>query len=382
MVLGNSMFIPILPDIQVAMNLSPVQGGLILSAFSIPAAVMIPISGFISARYGNKQVTLVSLTLIMIGCFAAAIAGVQGAFEWMIISRLLQGIGAGGITPIAMILITDLFSGQKRNRALGSLEVFNGVGKVISPVIGGIVLSFSWYYSFVVYFAFALFAFFGMYIFIKLKPQTRRKLRFKTTISQVKLVFSLSWKWLVPIYLAGGIGMFILFGLLFYLSYDLDRTYLLGGLEKGLILAIPLSCLTLVSYLTARKLLDSEDSYKRGIIYGVIYKFIGVCLLIFTESTFILIIGTTLVSIGLGMLLPAASGAIAAVVPSNEKGSIFSFYAMIRFLGVALGPAVFGLWMNNRDQMMFSVFFLLNLIVLTLLYSWSCFPVGKTCSTR
>ncbi len=156
MVLGNSMFIPILPSIQADLSLNTVQAGLILTCFSIPAAMLIPVAGLLSDRYGKRKLALVSLILIMLGSVIAVISGhevVKGqALLWMLGGRLLQGVGAGGIAPLAMVFASELFAGKQLNKALGVLEAFNGAAKVLSPMIGGLIVAVSWYYSFAVFF--------------------------------------------------------------------------------------------------------------------------------------------------------------------------------------------------------------------------------------
>ncbi|MGK0698898.1 MFS transporter [Priestia flexa] len=67
MVLGNSTLIPLLPNIQQSLDLNELQTGFILSAFTIPAAILIPIAGILSDRYGRKKLILISLTFIMVG---------------------------------------------------------------------------------------------------------------------------------------------------------------------------------------------------------------------------------------------------------------------------------------------------------------------------
>ena len=63
MVLGNSMLIPLLPSIQKSLHLSGVQTSLILSAFSIPAALCIPAVGILSDRHGRKKLIIYSLEI-------------------------------------------------------------------------------------------------------------------------------------------------------------------------------------------------------------------------------------------------------------------------------------------------------------------------------
>ena len=63
MVLGNSMLIPVLPEIRSALNISQLQVSLLITLFSVPAGIVIPISGILSDRFGRKKVMIPSLLL-------------------------------------------------------------------------------------------------------------------------------------------------------------------------------------------------------------------------------------------------------------------------------------------------------------------------------
>ncbi|MDT8861746.1 MFS transporter [Alkalihalobacillus sp. MEB130] len=384
MVIGNSMFIPLLPQMQADLGITTVESGWLLTSFSIPAALLVPVGGFLSDRFGRKKVALLALPLIMIGCVIAAISAmvmhIEGAFQWMLVGRVFQGIGAGGVTPLAMAFISDVFEGEQRNRALGTVEVFNGAGKVISPIIGGFVLLFSWNYSFVIYLAVSLFAFLGVSIFIKPR-QRANKINDKRsgTLVRLKELFRDHWRWLTPICTSGFIGMFLLFGYLFYLAYLLEVNGFFSSIVDGGILALPLLLLTVLSYGTARKLKGNENNYKRAFIYGGALMATGTCMMIILSSLSWFILSLSLYSIGLGMVLPAANSALASIVSQQDRGTIFSLYSMLRFLGVALGPLLFGYWISNVEQMLFTSFFFVTVNILIWLVSWKCFPLGHDC---
>src|SRR5690625_1187585 len=95
MVIGNSMFIPLIPKMQIDLGLTTVQSGWLLTGFTIPAALLVPLSGILSDRYGRKRIALISLTFIMIGCIISGLLGTD--YTWMILGRVLQGCGAGGV---------------------------------------------------------------------------------------------------------------------------------------------------------------------------------------------------------------------------------------------------------------------------------------------
>ena len=117
MVIGNSMFIPLLPQMQVDLGLSTIEGGWLLTSFSIPAALFVPLGGILSDRYGRKTVALIALPFIMIGCAISASAMIlfqDSSFYLLLVGRFLQGVGAGSVTPLAMAFISDLYIGKQR----------------------------------------------------------------------------------------------------------------------------------------------------------------------------------------------------------------------------------------------------------------------------
>ncbi|MFC0473512.1 MFS transporter [Halalkalibacter kiskunsagensis] len=385
MVIGNSMFIPMLPQMQTDMGLTTVEGGWLLTSFSIPAALLVPFGGILSDRYGRKKIALIALPFIIVGCVISAIAGMKGgessSFQIMMVGRVFQGIGAGGATPLAMAFISDLYQGEQRNRALGAIEVFNGAGKVISPIVGGLVLAVSWYVSFVIYLAVALFAFVGIKLFITTDPVIKKDFENRNEKTErLKRQFVYHWRWLIPILASGTIGMFLLFGYLFYFSYLLESTLLVSDFLNGMLLALPLFVLTILSYSTAKRLRSNENQYKRAFIYGIMLMIGGTLLMLIDHSLSLFVCAIIIYSFGFGMLLPAANAALASIVLKKERGTVFSFYTMLRFLGVALGPLCFGIWMRDIEQMMFTALFFISLNGLILVYSWKCFPIGKECN--
>ena len=67
MVLGNSMLIPVFPQMKEAMNLTQFQVGLIITFFSLPAGILIPFAGFLSDRFGRKIIIVPALFLYGFG---------------------------------------------------------------------------------------------------------------------------------------------------------------------------------------------------------------------------------------------------------------------------------------------------------------------------
>lgn len=364
MVLGNSMLIPILPDLEQSLKLTATETSLILSVFNIPAALVIPFVGFFSDRYGRKKIILFSLLFIFIGGFLCFMSGFldrsDDAFSLLLVGRVLQGVGTGGTTPLAMALVGDLYTGEKRAKQLAILEVFNGSAKILAPIIGALLALFSWYFPFVVFPLLSIVLI--MAISLKLTPQVSGidVMKLSTYKDEVVKVLKSKWNLLIGTYLLGGIGLFILFGMLYYLSYQIEEIFHIDGFFKGFTFVFPLGALTLTSYWTGKRLKGSTVNEVDFLMIGSIIMLISFFLMIFFQS-FSFYLGLLTVGFGgLGFVLPTISLMITSSVNDRERGIVVAFYGVARFGGVALGPIVYSLLLD-KPILLFVLSFLLLL---------------------
>ncbi|KGA95538.1 hypothetical protein AJ85_02260 [Alkalihalobacillus alcalophilus ATCC 27647 = CGMCC 1.3604] len=367
MVLGNSLFIPLIPKIQMDLQLTPAEAGLFLSVFSMPAALIIPLSGFFTNRFGYKKVILSALMILIVGSLLSVIAVFypkSHLFSLLLVGRLLQGIGAGLVTPLAFIISTDWYSGRERNQALGMIEAFNGLAKVLSPIIGvAIILISTWSFSLVFYFVCILLTWIGMSILFTYKADGGKKQK-PLTFPLFLEEFRSSWPLILAIFAVGFGGMFVLFGYLVYLSYELEGFYLVEGLQKGVLLSIPFACLTISSYFSGKMSLPTIYLRTKMIVAGMIIMFLGILLPILSFELISLMIGSSLYSIGFGIFLSLASQVLAISISRQIKSITFSLYSMVRFLGVALGPVFYSYWINDAEQIRFTSLSLIGLLLI------------------
>ena len=111
MVLGNSMLIPVFPQLKRELNLTQFQVGLLVTAFSIPAGIVIPFAGALSDHIGRKTIMFPALLLYGAGGLIAGFASLwlDDPFGWILGGRIVQGIGAGGTYQIALALPATFF---------------------------------------------------------------------------------------------------------------------------------------------------------------------------------------------------------------------------------------------------------------------------------
>lgn len=364
MTLGNSMLIPIMPEMKSSLDLSQLQVSLTITVFSIAAAVLIPIVGYFSDRFSRKIIILPSLILFGLGGLLAGFsASVLDSYALLMVGRTIQGIGAAGTSPIAMALIGDLFKGSEQSQVLGIYEASNGLGKVLSPILGSILAIIVWWS---IFFAFPLVSFLSailVWIFVKEKSNRQTPPPFAKYVRGLLGVFKHEGRWLFTAYLAGGTCLFTIYGILFYLSDVLESQYNIDGVIKGLILAIPLLVMVTTAYITGSKIGKNLEKMKRLVIIGFLLMTLAYGTLVFVEKLIPFLLFLALSSSGAGLVLPCINSIITGAVGKERRGFVTSLYNTVRFLGVALGPPVFSRLMDWSRTGMFTSIAVFTLLV-------------------
>src|SRR4051812_48425025 len=118
------------------------------TGYLLSLAVVIPLSGWITERFGSKRTWIASIALFAIGsalCATATSAGELIAF------RVLQGLGGGMLVPVGFTLVAQSAGPQRIGRALALVGVPILLGPIFGPIIGGlIVVNAAWQWIFVV----------------------------------------------------------------------------------------------------------------------------------------------------------------------------------------------------------------------------------------
>lgn len=356
MVLSNSLLIPVLPLMQAQMQLTPFQVGLIITAFSVPAGLTIPIAGYLSDRFGRKIVIVPALFVFGLGGLLAGLAALftSRPFALILGARVLQGLGGGGTYQMAMALTGDIFQSSERAKALGLLESANGLGKVISPIIGSLAGLIIWFAPFFLYPLLAVPIAVGVWVKVKEPEIQREPENAKTYFSQIGQILKRDALSLTAAFLTGLLVLFMLFGLLSYLSDVLEDSYGIKGLRKGFVIAIPVLGMAATSYLSGAWLQKQAGKTCKWVsVLGM--GLIAVALLFpaFTTNLYLLLAAATLQGIGTGGTLPAINLLITGAAAQRERGMITAFYGTARFFGAAFGPPIFGLLVAKRKITLF-----------------------------
>jgi EmrB/QacA subfamily drug resistance transporter len=131
-----------LPRMMVSMsaNLEEIQW--VLTAYGIAQTVMMPTVGWLGSRLGNRHLFALCLLLTTVGSTFSGLAWSTGS---LIFFRILQGAGAGPLSPLSMAIMFDAFPADKRGLALGLNTANWAIGALIALPLGGYLIeAVSW----------------------------------------------------------------------------------------------------------------------------------------------------------------------------------------------------------------------------------------------
>ncbi|WP_313799737.1 MFS transporter [Cytobacillus sp.] len=364
MTLGNSMLIPVLPAMEKQLHISSFQTSLILTVYSIVAILLIPVAGIISDHIGRKKVIVPSLLVAGIGGLISGWAAwkMNDAYWLILVGRAIQGIGAAGAAPIVMPLVGDMFKNEdEMSTSLGIIETANTFGKVLSPILGSLLAGFIWFLPFFSFPAFCLISIILMIFLVKTASMEFEPVPFKQFFANIKETFKNNGRWLYAIFIIGAILMFVLFGVLFYLSDILEKTYDIKHVKKGFFLAIPLGALCTASFITGKLIKENKIFMKWLIFGGSVLTAISIAILSFSNSLWYMIILFLFGGVGIGICLPCLDTLITEGIDKQERGTITSIYSSMRFVGVAAGPPAIAVLMKHAEK---SLFYILSILAL------------------
>ncbi|WON78916.1 MDR family MFS transporter [Serratia sp. UGAL515B_01] len=111
--------------------------GWVFSVYLLAQAITIPIYGRLADLYGRKRIFFFGATLFLLG---SILCGFSHNMYWLIGFRLLQGLGAGAIMPIATTIIGDIYSSTERPKVMGYISSVWGFSAIIGPLLGAFIV--------------------------------------------------------------------------------------------------------------------------------------------------------------------------------------------------------------------------------------------------
>ncbi|MGD8279396.1 MAG: MDR family MFS transporter [Gemmatimonadota bacterium] len=145
----------------------------VFSAYLLTSTTTVPMFGKLADLYGRRRIYLVSVGLFLLG---AMLSGTATTFTQLIVYRALQGLGAGGVQPVSITVVGDIYSLEERGRMQGLFSGVWAVSGLAGPAAGGFItdlLSWRWVFYLNVPFGLLSAVLLGIYLREETERQTR-----------------------------------------------------------------------------------------------------------------------------------------------------------------------------------------------------------------
>lgn len=370
----------------------------IVISYLVTLTIVTPVYGKLSDIFGRKATFQVAASIFVV---FSALAGFSTELWHLVATRAFQGIGAGGLIALPMVIMGDLIPPSVRGRYMGYLSTSVVLSSLAGPLLGGLITDYiNWRFIF----------FINIPIGVVSMVMVHRKLTVKLprlahSIDMVGIMLlvlalgpalialqlggdQLAWDHpLLLVLLAMGVVMLVLFVLwegvasepllplrIFrnsIIAVSMSSVFVLGmalfasslfvpiylqyvkgvsATESGLLvfsLSIGMSCAAFVS----GRLITRQQSYRYTVIFGMFSLAVGLGLLGTLEESFHPLVVTaymSVIGIGLGSSLPALSLVVQNAVAYKDLGISSTTLNFIRSVGSAIGAAGFGAFYSDR----------------------------------
>lgn len=334
-VMGVASITPALPKIAKTLALTQTQIGLMISAFTFPGIFLTPIAGIIADRIGRKKVLVPGLLLFGIAGFGIFFVE---KFEYIILLRILQGIGAAPIGSLNTTLIGDFYKGKQRPEVMGYNASVLSLSTASYPLIGGFLAAIAWNFPFIL----PLLAIpIGLLVIWGIEePKIEKPASFTQYLKDISK--SIARKEVFGVFVLGIITFIILYGaFLTYIPFLLNERFSFDSGYIGMVLS--LSSITTAILATQVGRLTSRFGSIKLLRMAFFLYFLVTMLIPFIYNIWLFLIPILLFGSAQALNIPSLQTAIANLAPDNQRGAFMSLNGMMLRIGQTIGPLIIGI---------------------------------------
>jgi DHA2 family multidrug resistance protein len=178
MIISLATFMEVLDTSIANVALDHIAGGLsvsydeatwVLTSYLISNAIVVPVSGWLANVVGRKRFYMISVALFT---GSSLLCGLSNSLTMLVLSRIMQGIGGGGLAPSEQSMLNDTFPPKLKGRAFAVYGIVVVLGPVIGPTLGGwITDSSTWNWIFFINVPVGILSLFLVHIFVEEPPK-------------------------------------------------------------------------------------------------------------------------------------------------------------------------------------------------------------------
>ncbi len=370
----------------------------VVTAYLLASTASTPLYGKMADLYGRRPVFLFSIGTFLVG---SLLAGLSQNMTQLIVTRGIQGLGAGGLLTLAFTIISDVVSPRERGRYQGLFGAVFGISSVAGPLVGGYFAETDWRWIFYINVPLAILAIVVCYHVMRLIPFERRDhsidwLGAGLLVAGVSsLLLALSWggneyAWgsgvIITLFVVGAvlgvlfvlqearvaepilplrlfrsatfalansalliIGL-VMFGSIIFIPLYLQIVKGASPTRSGLLMLPMMAGIIITSILTGRAM-TRIGRYKWFPVAGSVTLLVGMFLFTQLEvatSLWVAFGFMVVIGIGLGLCMQSLILAVQNAVSVRDLGAGTSSATFFRSLGGSFGVAILGTVLSSR----------------------------------
>jgi MFS transporter, DHA2 family, multidrug resistance protein len=388
-----------LPYMQGSVSASQDQISWVLTSYIAVAAIMTPMTGFLTTRYGLKRVLLVSIGGFTI---ASMLCGMAQSLAQIVLFRMLQGAAGAALVPLSQSMLFSIYPKERQGFAMALFGFGVMVGPVLGPVLGGwLTESYSWRYVFYINLPVGVLDLLGLLVLLP-NPQAKANEKLdwfgfgtlSVTIAALQILLdrgeikdwfgsaeiiieavicaSALYLFLVHSFtaerpfvrptlfrdrnFAAGVIFIAIVGLTYYASLALQPPYLqdlmnypvvTAGLVMGPRGLGTMASMLIVGRLTGRVNMRLLLAIGLGLTAGAFYVMSGWTPEVSARE---IVAATVIQGFGLGFLFVPLSSATLATLPPEYRTEGAGFFSLLRNIGSSVGISVVNALITRNTQ--------------------------------
>jgi MFS transporter, DHA2 family, multidrug resistance protein len=394
-----------LPHMQGSFSASVDEIAWVLTSYLVANGIMIPMTGWISARFGRKRYFLLS---VMIFVAASALCGAARTLSEMVVFRLIQGAAGAAMIPSSQAIMMESFPPQEQQMAMAMWGMGLMVAPIAGPTLGGwITDNLNWRWNFYINVPIGIIAFLMVSTFVHDPPYLRARrergghvdyagialLVLSLGLMQIVLDRGQRADWFASPWVVWATALSLVFTILLVvreltfsdpiidlrifrsssftlsvmlvvaMSFTLYGTGLLNpiflqefmgynALKAGLVLA-PRGLGTMFSMMMVGQLARRRHDTRSFVGIGFLLMAVGLWAMsqwTLDVNMWTVIWPGIIMGVGMGLIFPTLSATAISSVPRERMGFAASLYNMVRNTAAAIGISYLTTMLVNREQ--------------------------------
>jgi predicted MFS family arabinose efflux permease len=330
---GATVLYPVLPVLAGDLAVPEAEIGLVMAAFTAPAIVLAPLFGILADLHGRRWLLVFGLAVF--GLAGAAVAAAP-SYEWVLILRAVQGIGASALLPLTIVLISDILPDEQEIQGQGIKVALDRVAMIVLPLLGGALAILSWRAAFLAFLLVALLALAALLWM----PETGRRgedslkqylSRTSRAIREPRLTLAFA---------TGFLRFFLDYGLYTYLPILVALRYGASPATSGILIAAS----AIGSIMTAISIdrIYGRVATEKLLALAFFASAIGVTLPAVGAPLWLIAIGMLLFGLGNGLISPLQKSLMTRRTPPELRGGVIAVDRVIQQVAKSASPALLG----------------------------------------